>query len=70
MTFKFDEEPDLGKVVKDVKPFCMLTRDMPVPPEKYIIGDYLNIRQFPGLAGRKWSKLCGFTFTSNDNRRF
>lgn len=69
MTYKFDETPDLGGVVSSIKPFCKLLKTMPVPTEKDIVGDFYDPK-YPGLAGRKWSRLCGFTFKSNKNDQY
>lgn len=63
MTYKFDEEPDLGGAVKGKKLWSKLTKNMAIPEFKYIVGDFYN-PNYPGLAGRKWSRLCGFTFIS------
>lgn len=63
-TYIFDETEDLGKVVKRYKAFCKLHKDMAIPEEKYIVGDFADAVKYPGLAGRKWSRLCGFTFES------
>lgn len=67
---EFKNSVDLGKSVKDVKLFCKLTKTMEVPTEKDIVGDFANPDQYPGLAGCKWSRLCGFTFKSLDNTMF
>lgn len=64
MNYIFDEDPQLGKVVKEVKPFCKLTKKSNDITEKYIVGDYADFNRYPGLAGKKWSRLCGFTFKS------
>ena len=73
MKTTFNDDPQLGAVVSSVKPFCMLMKNVPVPLDtedeiqrfyNYIVGDFAN-PLFPGLAGHKWSRLCGFTFTSN-----
>lgn len=64
MAINFKDDPELGQVVSSIKPFCALMKDMPIPSYKYIIGDF-NDPRFHGLAGHKWSRLCGFTFTSN-----
>lgn len=63
-TYIFDETEDLGKVVKKYKVFCKLHKDMPIPEERYVVGDYKDSYNYPALAGRKWSRLCGFTFES------
>lgn len=63
MAYKFDEEPDLGKVVKGKKLWSKLTKNMDVPTFKDIVGDFTDAK-YPGLAGRKWSRLCGFSFRS------
>jgi len=68
MTFKFKDDPELGAVVSSIKPFCKLWKDMPVPTYDYIVGDFKN-PMMHGLAGHKWSRLCGFTFTSNVNTK-
>ena len=70
MEFKYKEEPDLGKVVKSTKPFCKLTKGMDVPSERFVLGDFNYLLEYPGLAGKKWSRLCGFTFTANDGHNF
>ena len=70
MTYIFDEEDSLGKAVQDVKPFCKLTMNMDIPTEKQIVGDFADPVTYPGLAGRKWSRLCGFTFKSNNGQYF
>lgn len=67
---QFKDGVDLGKSVKDVKLFCKLTKNMEVPDEKTIVGDFTDPDRYPGLAGRKWSRLCGFTFKSLDNQVF
>ena len=73
MSIKFKDDPQLGAVVSSVKPFCMLMKGIPVSLDNeanierfynYIVGDFAN-PLLPGLAGHKWSRLCGFTFTSN-----
>ena len=43
---------------------------MDVPEEKYIVGDFEDFDKYPGLAGRKWSRLCGFTFKSKNGGYF
>ena len=72
----FENDEQLGKVVSKVDVFCKLTKDFPpaLTPENeaklvpflynYIVGVFENPK-FHGLAGHKWSRLCGFTFTSN-----
>ena len=70
MTYRFDDEEILGKAVQSVKPFCKLTKKMDVPEEKYIVGDFGDFEKYPGLAGRKWSRLCGFTFKSKNGSYF
>lgn len=70
MTYKFYETDGLGTAVQNVKPFCKLLKQMGIPDEKYIVGDYAQPEKFPGLAGRKWSRLCGFTFKSKDGQLF
>ena len=64
MNYKFADDDQLGKVVSAVRPFCKLTKEMPIPTEKDIVGDFNDPNKYPGLAGRKWSRLCGFTFKS------
>ena len=64
MTLNFKDDLELGKVVSSIKPFCALMKDMPIPSYEYIVGDFRNPR-LHGLAGHKWSRLCGFTFTSS-----
>jgi len=61
--FIFNETPDLGGVVDDVKRFCAIQTNMKTPSYRWIIGDFNN-PNFPGLAGNMWSRLCGFTFFS------
>lgn len=63
MTIKFKDNPRLGNVVLDTKVFCKLTKNMPVPSFEYVVGDFNNPKMH-GLAGHKWSRLCGFTFKS------
>ena len=63
MWIKFKDNENLGKVVLDTKVFCKLTKNMPVPSFKYVVGDFNNPKMH-GLAGHKWSRLCGFTFKS------
>ena len=63
-TVNFENTPGLGNVVKQAKPFCKLTKGMKSISSNYIIGDF-NIPIFHGLAGHKFSRLCGFTFESN-----
>ena len=63
-TIEFEKNPTLGGVVSAVKPFSMLTKNMQIPTYEYIVGDYTDAAT-PGLAGKKYSKLCGFTFTSS-----
>ena len=70
MTYKFYETDGLGTAVQNVKPFCKLLKQMGIPEEKYIVGDYAQPEKFPGLAGRKWSRLCGFTFKGKDGQLF
>ena len=70
MTYKFDDEEDLGKAVQSVKPFCKLYKQMKDVTEKYIVGDYADFDKYPGLAGKKWSRLCGFTFKDLDGKYF
>ena len=70
MTYKFNSLKSLGKAVKAFKPFCKLTKQMAVPTEKYIVGDFADPDKFPGLAGKKWSRLCGFTFESLNGQLF
>ena len=69
-TYKFDDEEALGKVVQTMKPFCKLTKQMDVPDEKSIVGDFAQPVKYPGLAGKKWSRLCGFTFQTKDGQIF
>lgn len=69
-TYKFDDEDSLGKAVQSVKPFCKLTKKMDMPDEKTIVGDFAQPEKYPGLAGKKWSRLCGFTFKAKDGRLF
>lgn len=61
---KFNEMPDLGGVIKKFRPFCKLTKQTTVVTPEFIMGDFNN-PNFHGLAGHKWSRLCGFTFESN-----
>ena len=68
--YKFDDEEMLGKAVSEVKPFSKLNKKMDIPIEKDIVGDFANMMAYPGLAGKKWSRLCGFTFKTNDGRVF
>ena len=68
--YKFDDEQMLGKAVSEVKPFSKLNKKMDIPTEKDIVGDFANMMAYPGLAGKKWSRLCGFTFKTNDGRVF
>ena len=70
MTYQFDNEETLGKAIESVKPFCKLTKKMDIPEEKYIVGDFEDFDTYPGLAGRKWSRLCGFTFKSKNGSYF
>ena len=70
MKYTFDNEPTLGKAVIQMRPFCKLTKKMDVPQEKDIVGDFADPAKYPGLAGRKWSKLCGFTFKANNGEIF
>lgn len=63
-TINFEKTPGLGNVVKKAKAFCKLTKNMKSVSSKYIIGDF-NIPLFHGLAGHKFSRICGFTFESN-----
>ena len=70
MTYQFDDEETLGKAIESAKPFCKLTKKMDVPEEKYIVGDFEDFDKYPGLAGRKWSRLCGFTFKSKNGDYF
>ena len=70
MTYQFDDEETLGKAIESAKPFCKLTKKMDVPEEKYIVGDFEDFDKYPGLAGRKWSRLCGFTFKSKNGEYF
>ena len=60
----FENTPGLNDVVKNVKPFCKLLKNMKSISPEYIIGDFNN-PDMHGLAGHKWSRLCGFTFVSN-----
>ena len=70
MEYKFDNDPQLGGAVDGkVKPFCKLVKGMDVPQEKDIVGDFSS-PDYPGLVGRKWSRLCGFTFKSKDGQLF
>ena len=76
----FENNPNLGKVVSKVNAFCKLTRDFPPLLTKeneatlmsffydYVVGAFNNPK-FHGLAGHKWSRLCGFTFTSSINEK-
>lgn len=64
----FKDDPELGAVVSSIKPFCKLWKDMEVPTYDYIVGVFGN-PLLHGLAGHKWSRLCGFTFTSNVNTK-
>lgn len=70
MTYIFDDEASLGQAVDSVKPFCKLTKQMDIPTEKQIVGDYADFSRYPGLAGKKWSRLCGFTFKSKNGQYF
>ena len=70
MTYQFDDEETLGKAIESAKPFCKLTKKMDVPEEKYIVGDFEDFDKYPGLVGRKWSRLCGFTFKSKNGEYF
>ena len=63
--YVFDDEPDLGKVVAGVKPFCKLNKKMDIPDWKDIVGDF-NDKSKPGMVGKKFSRLCGFSFRSTD----
>lgn len=60
----FKDTDGLGNVVKSIKPFCKLTKKMTTITPEYIIGDFNN-PQMHGLAGHKWSRLCGFTFETS-----
>lgn len=60
-TIKFENAPGLGAEVEYVKPFCKLTKKMDIPVWQDIVGDFAD-KTKPGLAGRKFSRLCGFTF--------
>ena len=70
MQYVFDDEEDLGKAVKSFKAFSKLNKSMAVPTEKDIVGDFVDPYKYPGLAGRKWSRLCGFTFVANNGKIF
>ena len=70
MEYKFDDEETLGKAVKKVMPFSKLHKSMDVPSFEYIVGDFALPKKFPGLAGKKWSRLCGFTFIANNGTTF
>lgn len=61
---KFDGQPGLGAEVSKVKPFCKLTKDMDVPSYEDVVGVFAD-KTKPGLVGKKWSRLCGFTFETN-----
>lgn len=75
----FENDPQLGQVVSKSDVFCKLTQDFPPAPTpeneaklvpflyNYVVGVFENPK-FHGLAGHKWSRLCGFTFTSNINK--
>lgn len=65
----FDEDPELGGVVNKMKPFNKLWSAMPRPTEKYVVGDFTD-PNMPGLAGKKWSRLCGFTFKMKNGSIF
>ena len=79
-TINFENDPQLGGVVSKADVFCKLTQDFPpaITEENaskvvafmynYTIGIFGNPK-FHGLAGHKWSRLCGFTFTSNVNQK-
>lgn len=60
----FKDTIGLQNVIEDVKPFCKLTKNTNDISSKYIMGDF-NDPKFHGLAGHKFSRLCGFTFKSN-----
>ena len=62
----FKDTPGLGNVVKSSKAFCKLIKNMKDVTAKYIIGDFKN-PSIHGLAGHKFSRLCGFTFESAVN---
>ena len=61
---KFDGQPGLGAEVSNVKPFCKLTKNMDVPAYEDVVGVFTD-KNKPGLAGKKFSRLCGFTFKTN-----
>ena len=61
----FDDEENLGKVVSGVKPFCKLNKKMDIPDWKDIVGDF-NDKSKPGMVGKKFSRLCGFSFRPKD----
>lgn len=62
--YPFEEQPGLGAEVLKVKPFCKLTKQMDIPIWQDIVGDFKD-KDMPGLAGKKFSRLCGFTFKTN-----
>lgn len=70
MEYKFDDEETLGKAVQSMKAFCKLMKNMDIPTEDYIVGDFARPNEYPGLAGKKWSRLCGFTFKSAENGQY
>lgn len=63
-TYNFEKEYDLGQVIEKVVPFCKLDIGMEIPPEIYVTGSFNDLVNYPGLVGKKWSRLCGFTFKS------
>lgn len=74
MNINFENDPQLGQVVSKTSVFCKLTKSCPPYPVEsnmsmmydYIIGKFADPK-LHGLAGHKWSRLCGFTFTSSVN---
>lgn len=64
MAIRFKDNPNLGECVQDIRVFCKLMKDMPVPTYEYVVGEFNNPKMH-SLAGHKWSRLCGFIFKSN-----
>lgn len=65
--YEYSTDPYLGKVMKKIHPFCKLMINNMDDLTVYDIIGKLFSGEYPGVVGKMWSKICGFTFKSIDS---
>lgn len=62
--YKYNDDPHLGKVMTKISPFCKLMIKTMDDLTLYDIIGKLDSGEYPGVVGKMWSRICGFTFRS------